>query len=130
MLGGGFNLDHIEFLPEIEPLIHLDNTSYQQITKTERTAAHSKDIATPWQQTILLHPNPVRNDLYVELLPHQDLDKVELFGNLGQPIHHIPLSKHQKQLVISLRDLPSGIYFIRLHNRSNEYIVKRFVKIE
>src|SRR5262249_9730841 len=85
---------------------------------------------TSRDDSILLYPNPVLNELRIknaDLPPGQAGLKIEIemFNSTGEKVYET----HQTSVIghptiISAADLPSGIYFIKLHGEKGERIAK------
>ncbi len=80
------------------------------------------------ESSIQLYPNPASDRLTVALT--EDLAKtvssIELYDALGKNVKMISVTSGQTQVDVS--DLARGVYTCRFINRSNQTIVKRFVK--
>lgn len=74
---------------------------------------------------ISVYPNPASAIVHLDLGTYKDqLTAIELFDVLGQEIRNMTLQNDQ----IDISNLPSGIYFIRLHlgsNRLTKSIIKK-----
>lgn len=69
---------------------------------------------------IAVYPNPVKNDLYINLGQDIVLEKVDLYNNLGQFINSYTKN------VINLSSLVSGIYFAEIYTDSGK-ITKKII---
>ena len=68
-------------------------------------------------QQLLLYPNPVTDNLTIEVLDinhHSDIE-VSLFNVQGQRLAFDILPAGAYQCQLSTKDFPAGVYFVRLH---------------
>ena len=126
--GGGFNLDHIEFIQTSNMV-------------TPNQALQNSDINNPlfldWEQkknaqkiVLNLYPNPTQNDLYIEIEGGIPPFNIELYNNVGQQLKNYSLVQQRKSKVIDVSDLPMGIYYIRVYDAQQNHLMKRFIKME
>lgn len=69
---------------------------------------------------VALYPNPVRDILNIEL--ENEIKSIEIYNLQGQKV----VSSNQKQ--VSVAELASGIYMIRIEDENNGVTTKRIVK--
>lgn len=73
--------------------------------------------------SIKLHPNPVKNDLTLDLKSEEDT-KVEIFDILGKRVYFNSINKTS---TLNLQDLKTGIYIVKI-TQNNTTITKKLVK--
>jgi len=74
-------------------------------------------------ETIKLHPNPIKNNLTVDLKSNLNTD-IEIFDILGKRVYNNTISKTSN---LNLQALKTGIYIVKL-TQGNSVITKRLVK--
>lgn len=80
-----------------------------------------------------VYPNPSSEDLFIDLVLEESSDLfVEVLSLSGQHVYRqvydrMPFGKNTIRLQDEVRDLPSGVYFLRISN-NGESIVKRVVR--
>lgn len=87
---------------------------------------NTKPVGQGHALALKIYPNPVQNQLFVQLEngEYQDYN-YQLFNALGQLIHQNELTD-----VISVGDLHKGLYFLKIRNtRTNQTINHKFVKL-
>ena len=63
--------------------------------------------------TVNMHPNPAKNELFIEWNNIEKQDKsIELYNAFGQKIKTIKPNKNTKKQKISLKNITQGIYFV------------------
>jgi hypothetical protein len=77
--------------------------------------------------TILLYPNPVVNELGVRGSGFGDKAELTIFNTDGAKVYNQHLTSNIQRLTISVADLPSGIYFVKIKTEEGIRAV-RFVK--
>ncbi len=70
---------------------------------------------------MIVYPNPVKNELHIELGSDQEETSIELFNTIGQLIYKD--NNIQKQTTIPFQYDP-GVYYLRLKNKSEMRTVK------
>ncbi len=66
-------------------------------------------------EVVKLYPNPVQNDLYLELFePFRKSGELVLFNQMGQAVSKFEIIIGQTDMNFSVVNLESGIYFFRL----------------
>ena len=76
---------------------------------------------------IQLFPNPFHNVLTIEC-EGGEIDRIEIFDVAARRVRHIDIN-NKGLIKIDVRDLPAGIYFIKLETE-NRYLVKKVVKMK
>ena len=71
-----------------------------------------------------VHPNPTTDKLFVE---GRDMQRVELFNTLGQCVL-TQVAENMDSTEISLADLPSGVYLLRVLTTDGAFSVQKVVK--
>jgi len=82
---------------------------------------NSSSINKIENQKIVLYPNPVNDWLYFHL--DKPVESVFVYNVSGQLLHEI----HKNVQRINVKDLPSGIYLLRIHTGTQEYREKFLV---
>ena len=67
-------------------------------------------------QNISIYPNPVVNNLMIDLSLTNGFYKIELFDMQGKLVRKEGTLMHQKQLVIPFYELANGIYLLNIIN--------------
>ena len=79
------------------------------------------------EKTIVrVFPNPVADELTVEVLNGIAPKQIEITNSLGQNV--IRLKQTKPTALINIHSLPSGIYFIKVHLQNGELLAKKFIK--
>ena len=73
---------------------------------------------------IAVHPNPTTDKLFVE---GRDMQRVELFNTVGQYVL-TQVAENMDATEISLADLPSGVYLLRVLTTDGAFSVQKVVK--
>jgi hypothetical protein len=94
--GATIRLYHILFSPE------------DKITTYQQNSVISNEI-------IQIYPNPFRNELYLES-KKQNLDKIIIVNAMGEKVLESPYTNS----VLNLSELNSGIYLLRILNKSSQ----------
>lgn len=84
-------------------------------------------IAKP-QLAMTLFPNPVHNQLNVELENVGKSGQLEIYDNIGRLIQSKFVGKEDALIEMATNKLEAGLYMIRLHVDNETLIVKRFIK--
>lgn len=78
------------------------------------------------EEKIIIYPNPSSNYISIKTL-HQGMDvTMEAYNNFGQK-QNVFFDKTNKEYVISIEHLPSGIYLLKLKSK-NEIYIEKFIK--
>ncbi len=75
--------------------------------------------------SIKLFPNPATDILSVSA--ENDFTQIKIINNLGQVIYEEDFISKDKNAVLKIKDLPTGIYILNLINNKSESASKRFV---
>lgn len=81
------------------------------------------------QENIQLFPNPVSNNLTLRNNSNQDLKSATLIDLNGRVVKEIDLKGILKEKVISLSSYDTGIYLIKVISNTNNFIIKKIVKL-
>jgi hypothetical protein len=65
---------------------------------------------------IVVHPNPVRDELVISNLPHEAIDFVYLFDTAGRQIARF--ATNSETMVINMSSYPQGVYLLRVGNET------------
>ena len=84
-------------------------------------------VGTEQQQLtgVSIYPNPVRDQLIIELPSNLEAGNLQLFSVLGQRLFTEPLSGPRSS--VSLRSLPEGMYILRIE-ADGRYLTQRILK--
>lgn len=96
-----------------------DTTAYKDFYEYSPTGSGIEELH---EENIFISPNPVTNNLTIEV-PLKAT--IEILNYAGQDI--LTINNDGKVLTIELRNLPSGIYFIRVKTDKG-IITKKFIK--
>lgn len=75
-------------------------------------------ISTESTFEALLYPNPARDYLHIQLKSWNGTLSADLYDALGRNIRSITESSHTAEVRLSLQELDTGIYYVRLSNKS------------
>lgn len=75
------------------------------------------------ENKVIVYPNPVDNELQIDLQNNGQVKNLKVFNIQGQKV-----SEAQGIDKINVASLPTGIYLIHINTDSNKKIVKRFIK--
>jgi len=79
------------------------------------------------QEKIKLSPNPVKNELFVDMYENTEFKSVVIKNLSGQNVRDLGSTEYKKHFSFDLHNLPGGLYFIILQNDSNHF-VKKIIK--
>ena len=101
----------------------------QQLTSGEvRYSSIHKENFHLDENSIILYPNPARDELWVDLGEFSTLEgHISVYNMLGQKITHKTLNHGERQLRFSVADYQSGLHYLTIETRNNHSITKRFV---
>jgi len=74
-----------------------------------------------------LRQNVVRNSIQVVLPKSAEYLTIDIFNSLGQKIRHLTHSSPTGILEISVCDLPSGLYFIKISSSKGKILLEKFI---
>jgi len=75
--------------------------------------------------TVNVSPNPATDLININIDRLEDAQKIELFNSNGVNVYSSDITDNTKQTYqISLKDLPSGIYFVNVHQSNGIKSVK------
>jgi len=98
-------------------IITADSTVFIQITDNDVVSAHEQ---TSHISETIIYPNPADNQLFVRSA--QVWQQATIFDILGRQWLQLPLNptQQQPQFDIDIRQLPAGLYILRLHNEGTQ----------
>jgi hypothetical protein len=76
------------------------------------------------QPVVSVYPNPAGDVLFVNY--YNDIDKITITNTVGQEVRSV--SSLSSGMPISLEDLRTGVYFVRLHFLDGGIVVKKIIK--
>ncbi|MBW8049981.1 MAG: T9SS type A sorting domain-containing protein [Cytophagales bacterium] len=79
------------------------------------------------KNTFIIYPNPSSNNR-VTITSGKVLKSTEVYDLLGQKVYQSGLIENQKQFVITLNEINSGVYFLKVHFKDGTIITKKIVK--
>jgi hypothetical protein len=117
---GNHSIDSISYYTAYDPTPQ-GGTTYYRIRQTTtdgiQTLSDVKSVEKFIQGTIIqLYPNPASDNVFIHSIATGSL-KIMLFNSLGQRII-VPQSNNDNNLILSVNNLPAGIYFIRIDQSS------------
>ena len=123
---GGAVTYYIEAIPTIVCSYTLKNSEPISVI-SNFVAKNSLGIKPVDNQNILIYPNPVYNDLNVEMLNsfQKKLTSVTICDFLGQEVFH--MSSDRQNFKINFESYPIGLYFIIIQSNSS-LMTKKFLK--
>ncbi len=93
-------------------------------------APPTSELSTIDNPEMKVFPNPIFKDLNVQLSNfHEKEGSLKIYNQLGQTIHQQAISEETNQnLVLDLRHISAGLYFISIESNGQEPIVQKFYK--
>ncbi len=80
--------------------------------------------------TILVSPNPVRDELLVKNANDKSkIESIQIFDELGQKIREHQLESASNPISLSMEDLIDGIYFVQIHIKGGSSKMIKIVKM-
>jgi hypothetical protein len=79
------------------------------------------------QSELAVFPNPAIDELSIVGYPLAGKGEINIYNALGEKVLVQPLTPNSKQQTISIRQLPSGIYFVKVFSGERMFM-KKFVK--
>ena len=110
-------------------LINEDLVYYiESLTANENISSIlSIDDSNMASKTIILYPNPVTNELNIQLNSSVKAPKMAIFNTIGQMV--ISYQSFNESNTVDISKLPEGTYIIKVTNKNNEQVLtKKFVK--
>ena len=105
----------------------IQNTGNKTINQSEATQPSTNNLVTSTQQVqlenIAIFPIPTQDNLQIEL-PDDTTTQLELFDALGRVVLQQEIISSAS---LSLSDLPSGQYYLRLQNKKGK-LIKPIIK--
>lgn len=77
-------------------------------------------------EAFMIHPNPVTNQLNINISDRSKNYTVELFNSIGQKVYATMIATGKKA-VVDMAELPSGVYTLRLDSET-KHITKKIIK--
>jgi hypothetical protein len=112
-----------------DDLINEDLVYYiESLTANENISSIlSIDDINMASKTIILYPNPVTNELNIQLNSSVKAPKMAIFNTIGQMV--ISYQSFNESNTVDISKLPEGTYIIKVTNKNNEQVLtKKFVK--
>ena len=76
-------------------------------------------------ETIKVYPNPANDRLNISVPASMELQKIELFDNLGRIVHvGSGLSRNRNTQALDISSLPEGIYFVKVNTTTETKTIK------
>lgn len=75
---------------------------------------------SPSNSNLILYPNPTTNQ--IEIKTDKKIKEVIVIDNNGRQLIR------QQELIINLKYLPNGIYFVKIKTENNQYFTKKIIK--
>jgi len=100
-----------------------------EVIPYESTAPISHILPTE-MPTLVVFPNPVSQDLQVQLSDYQQVNGVlKIYNNLGQVVHQAPVTAENNQrFSIPVNHLLDGMYLLSIESEETTLMVKQFNK--
>ena len=76
---------------------------------------------------LAIFPNPATNELKIQSTEFK-IESIDVYNVVGEKILHCKMHGENK-VVLDLRSLPSGIYFIEVMDEKNNLVVRKIVKM-
>ena len=77
---------------------------------------------------IVLYPNPVKDEINIKIYDSKSEYYIEIFDITGKKMHQGKLQKDQSK--INVNELPNGMYYLSISNKSGNKYTSKFIKIE
>ncbi len=77
---------------------------------------------------IKLYPQPVIDNLFIELNQQSINVEFKVFDQLGRVVKEGELNKNQSKSFIKMEDLADGVYWIQIFDAEKQYDSKQFIK--
>lgn len=79
--------------------------------------------------SIKLHPNPTSNIIKIELSPEllEHLESAQLYNTNSILVKNLNFN-NKEQIKMSLKGLPTGVYFLHMHLKNSQSITKKIIK--
>ena len=94
------------------------------------TSSTFDEVQAPAASNLKLWPNPVRRGQSLSLEADKDIQRVDVYNLRGQLLARHEVPNVTRSLSLERMDLSSGVYFLRVRDRSGATSVKRFLMIK
>lgn len=78
--------------------------------------------------TLTLSPNPTYNELTIDFPEYENVYNIAVIDLIGN-IHQINANYNNNQIILNLKSLNTGIYFLRLETKNGTTISQKFIKM-
>jgi hypothetical protein len=95
-----------------------------QVTTTSMVLLPTRVEDRSYDREIIISPNPVMNELLIELNENFEIEDLLIFNEIGVMIKKVPLEKSTK---VDMSNLPKGIYSIRIDH--DHRFARRIIKL-
>ena len=75
-------------------------------------------------ESIKVYPNPANSSLFIENENQSKLDGISIYNALGEQVFQQKLADTQRLYQMDICEIPSGIYFLQLHNEDSKKTLK------
>lgn len=113
--------NNYEFTLSFVPDSVIYNPNHRLISPEKR----KRVVSTGQEDDLLLYPNPANHEITVVLF-NNFIEKITIFDSSGRKIKNLELSEKSKTLRIETSFLAKGIYFLRIKNNKNKFLIKYF----
>lgn len=120
--------------PDLDPF---PGTNYYKIMHLSKdgeitySASASIFFQKPNTPSVLIYPNPVVNEVFVDFLkPQEKNTSLHLFNGNGQKLMSQKMSIGETRKGLILKDVPPGIYFLSVEVKGRKPFVKQIFKEE
>ncbi|MEZ4886178.1 MAG: T9SS type A sorting domain-containing protein [Chitinophagales bacterium] len=101
------------------------DSSNVNITMTYSADAYTVGIEDDPISQIKVYPNPVRDNLTIDLGYDTNVRYVEVYNLIGRKMAHYSVPSNGGKYRINASALPEGIYFVKMLNKNYEQIATR-----
>lgn len=136
--------DSIALFP-LEPTGATSNVSFTKYPNSNglyEIEINQDELKTPWvginvfstptpnakikhEESVLVFPNPTKDLIHIEWPNTLSIKGVDLYNSIGQlVVKFTPVYPGQNNLELTLRKVPNGEYFVRLHEQNRKLIKK------
>lgn len=101
-----------------------NQTFFEGMWSTDLTDGLSVDMVDDASK-FAVYPNPTHNDVFISSTDKELIKSYSIYNTLGKIVKTGTLENNK----ISLNDLSSGIYFIKLKTNENYLVTKKIIKL-
>ncbi|MFD2565890.1 T9SS type A sorting domain-containing protein [Pseudotenacibaculum haliotis] len=125
------NAKEIILISSFEPLVYQNKLWFSGTDMdngNELTSLSSGTLSADEfkEEAFQLYPNPVTNELSIQLKGSLSIKLIKIYNVLGREIDNVPYNKITKK--ISMKNLDSGIYILFLESNEGRVLTKKIIK--